>query len=91
LAPEVPQGPERDGPGGRDRAGAADAHAGAAAGAVLGVVRGFRQPRPGVPGPDESLPGLVAAVVREMRSLGSQIKKNSNSTADWLFLWAVGH
>lgn len=63
LAAEVPEGPQRGDPGGRNRSSAADAHVGAAAGAVDGVVRGFQRARPGVPEPDEGLPGLVAAVI----------------------------
>ncbi|CAD6270330.1 unnamed protein product [Miscanthus lutarioriparius] len=66
LAPEIPEGPQHDGPRGRNRASAADAHIEAAAGAVLGVVRGVQRPRSGMPRPDQSLPGVVAAVVREI-------------------------
>ncbi|CAD6268119.1 unnamed protein product [Miscanthus lutarioriparius] len=66
LAPEIPEGPQHDGPGGRNRASAADAHVEAAAGAVLGVVRGVQWERPGMPRPDQRLPGLVAAVVCEI-------------------------
>ena len=63
LAPEVSKGPQCDDPGGRNRASAVDAHVGAAADAVHGVVRGVQWARPGMPEPYEGLPGLVAAVI----------------------------